>query len=449
MAVGQISWSEIGADVTWLIAVFVFALAGVLSGLPVALVLVSAGGLVVVAAWALGHVDGSELLTYAALPDRLWDGVLTNQTLAAIPVFLAMGCVLQQSGLIERALSLLSKRGRALPPAIVGLGALLGATTGVAGASVTSLGMLTLPQLLKRGMSPAAASGLVAASGTLGQLIPPSVVLLVLADQVSQHYSAAQYKAGNFAPDPVTSDALFMAALLPSAVLILLYGLWSVWLARKLPAAEQQSGRIDWGAWLSVGALLILAIAVLGSILVGLCTTIEAALLGLFLALAFATPKLLTIIEPAMLRALELTAVIFFVIFGAIVFSLSLKILGVDALIREWLSAVSGGDAKTSLMLILLIMFVLGFFFEFLEVLLITLPTVGPILFTSDLDPIAVAVLMALVLQTSFLTPPFGLSLFYLKSVAPPQITSKALYKGVWVFVACQLLVLMGCWLLL
>lgn len=488
-----------------LLLLITLAVAALLSGAPVGLALSGAGLLTVALALATGLVQPEALLAYQVLPDRLLDGIAFNPTLLAIPLFLLMGSLLQSSGLIEDLLRPMRRQSRALPPSVVAVGGLLGASTGVVGASVTALGLLALPTLLKRGLSPGRAAGLVAAAGSLGQLVPPSIVLLILADQVSQLYTAAQYKAGNFAPDVISAGQVFGAALVPALLLILLYALYA---GLALPALSSTAGaqttqssaraskrrhayfhQVRCRALIALAALAGLAALVLGGILVGWFPPSDAAIIGVALAsllaalrqglgwqkgllvgaLALAVTAWLfwdqrlysgllitalawTILSQrglandALDRAIRLTGVIFFILLGAAVYALSLKIIGGDAVLQASLTPLLERDPRLLLAALLALMFLMGFFFEFLEIVLILLPAVGPVLFASPLDPLWISVLMALVLQTSFLTPPFGVALFYLKAVAPPTVTTLALYRGVWPYVGLQGLVLILVW---
>ncbi len=485
-----------------LISLGLLTVAVLLSGLPVGLALAAAGLAVVglsaaVSAAMTGQLSWSALEAYQVLPDRLLDGIAFNQTLLAIPLFLLMGSLLQSSRLIEDVLRPLGRQSRALPPSVVAVGGILGASSGVVGASVTALGLMTLPALLKRGLSASAASGLVAAAGALGQVVPPSIVLLVLADQVSQTYTAAQYKAGNFAPDVVSAGQVFNAALLPALVLVLLYGLYALGLTGASDGTPPSRSRPNWWclgpvgrqALLALAALLLLAGTVLGGILLGWYPPSQAAVVGVAMAsmlaalrrssprqrwwlwaalaisalvwslpaarvpvglalaaLAWLQLARLGLAGPVLDRAIHLTGVIFFILLGAAVYTISLKIIGGDRVIRALLDPLLARDPRLLLAALLGLMFLLGFFFEFLEIVLILVPTVCPVLFASDVNPVWVAVLMALVLQTSFLTPPFGVALFYLRAVAPPQVTTLALYRGVWPYVGLQTLVLALVW---
>ncbi len=475
-----------------LIAMAVIAL---MSGAPIGLALSGAGLLTLALALAGGLIQPQDLLRFQVLPDRLLDGIAFNPTLLAIPLFLLMGSLLQSSGLIADLLRPLQRQGRALPPFIVAVGGLMGASTGVVGASVSALGLLTLPSLLRSGLAPGRAAGLVAAAGSLGQLVPPSIVLLVLADQVSQLYTAAQYEAGNFAPDVISAGQVFSAAILPALVLILIYALYAsaalplsasqVEQAASLASRSQRDRALRRGrrsrSLLALVGLTGLAALVLGGILLGWYPPSDAAVMGVALAsilaalrqgrrwqralmaaglglaalawlgwgqplysglgitaLAWLILVQRGLVGAALDRAIRLTGVIFFILLGAAVYALSLKIIGGDAVLQASLTPLLQRDPRLLLAALLALMFLMGFFFEFLEIVLILLPAVGPVLFAGSLDPLWVAVLMALVLQTSFLTPPFGLALFYLKAVAPPSVTTLALYRGVWPYVALQ-----------
>ena len=437
-------------DVLLLATVF----SALLFGYPVALTLAGVSIAFALIGSTLGVFD---LALFFAIPSRIF-GIVTNQVLLAIPLFVFMGLVLEKSGLAERMLqaaaALFSNSRNGLVISVTIVGTLMAASTGIVGASVVTLGVLALPGLLRAGMPAPLAGGTIAAAGTLGQIIPPSIVLIVLGDQMSNAWQEAQTRAGEFAPDTISVSDLFAGALLPGLLLVILFVGYQLFATRGGEGQAdpvQVKASVTLSKWQVVSAFLppvALIVMVLGSILAGLATPSEAASIGavgsLFLARKNLNKELLaTILQ----NSVHLTSMIFFVVIGASIFALVLRGLGGEETITGWLTHLPGGTYG-ALFVVMLVIFLLGFFLDFLEICFIVVPLVAPVLLGmpmadgSLMSPIWLGVLIALNLQTSFLTPPFGLSLFYLRSVGVPQLTTLALYRGIVPFVLLQLLAL-------
>ena len=425
-------------------------LCGLLLGYPVALTLSGISVVFAVCAWQLG---GFDLGLFRAIPSRLF-GIMSNPVLLAIPLFVFMGLVLERSRLAEDMLKAAAqlfqgvRGGLSVSVSVVGL--LLAASTGIVGASVATLGLLALPSLLKHGVPPSLAAGSVAAAGTLGQIIPPSIVLIVLGDQMSNAWQEAQTKSGNFAPDSVSVADLFAGAILPGLLLVAFFAAYQVFASK--PASENESLEVQFGSTVellkSFVPPLVLIVLVLGSILAGLTTPSEAASVGAVGALFLARSRLsYSDLKSVLEKSVHLVSMIFLIVFGASLFSLVIRGLGGDETITKLLSDLPGG-IYGALFFVMLAIFLLGFILDFLEITFIVVPLVAPVLLAmsfpdgSAMSPVWLGVLIALNLQTSFLTPPFGLSLFYLRSVAGDRITTLALYRGVVPFVLIQLLTL-------
>jgi len=331
------------------------------------------------------------------------------------------------------------------------VGMLLAASTGIVGATVVTMGLLALPTMLKRGYSPEIAAGTICASGTLGQIIPPSIILVMLGDVMSTAYQQAQLAQGNFSPDTVSVGDLFAGALIPGLLLVVLYLLWLVFSAIVKPASmpahvaggddRVSAGRI----FNALAPPLILILAVLGSILAGLATPTEAAGVGAMGALLLAMRRRgLSIdrLQEIMRGTLRISSMVFMILIGASVFSLVFRGYGGDDGVRAVLDALPGG-VISAVVVVMLVMFLLGFVLDFIEITFVVVPIVGPVLLGMGLDPVWLGVMIAINLQTSFLTPPFGFALFYLRGVAPPEITTGQIYRGVIPFVAIQIFALL------
>jgi tripartite ATP-independent transporter DctM subunit len=421
-------------------------------GYPVALTLAGISLIFAVAGDLLG-VMGFGIM--GALPDRIF-GVITNPVLIAIPMFVFMGVMLEQSRIAE---DLLERMGRLFGPIHGGLGysavvvgALLAASTGVVGATAVTMGLIMLPAMLRHGYDPRLAAGAVAASATLAQIIPPSTVLIVLGDQLNIAYQAAQLAQGNFAPNVVSVSDLFAGAVAPGAVLVGLYLAYlvgmAIWRPATCPAVDKSvppSGGSLLGALLAPLALIA---AVLGSILMGIATPTEAASVGAVGAILLAARKanLLHVLMPVVEKTTQITAMIFLILIGATVFSLVFRALGGDVLIQQALTNLPGGEAG-ALLAVMVAMFLLGFVMDAFEIVFVVVPIVAPALLKMPgVDPIWLGILMAVNLQTSYMHPPLGPTLFYLRGVAPPEITTRHIYVGVVPFVIIQLLGLLVLW---
>ena len=419
-----------------------------LTGFPVAFAL---GGTALLFAFAGVLGGGFESAFLAGLPSRLF-GIMTNETLIAVPLFVFMGITLERARIAEELLDTLSalfgslRGGLGISVTIVGM--LLAASTGIVGATVVTMGLLSLPTMLKRGYSPEIAAGAICASGTLGQIIPPSIILVMLGDVMSSAYQQAQLAQGVFSPDTVSVGDLFAGALLPGLLLVLLYIGYIVVVAILRPSAMPPHVS---DKHVSIGAIahallppLTLILAVLGSILFGLATPTEAAGVGAAGALIIALGRGELNVER--LRnitqgTLKISSMVFMILIGASVFSLVFRGYEGDDGVRAILEALPGGVIG-AVAVVMLVMFLLGFVLDFIEITFVVVPIVGPVLLTMGLDPVWLGVMIAINLQTSFLTPPFGFALFYLRGVAPESVRTGQIYRGVIPFVTIQLLAL-------
>jgi tripartite ATP-independent transporter DctM subunit len=485
----------------------------ILLGFPVAFTLAGTALIFAGIGYALNVFDAS---FFGFFPNRIY-GVMTNEVLIAVPLFVFMGVMLERSKVAEELLDSMgqlfgSLRG-GLGISVSVVGALLAASTGIVGATVVTMGLLSLPTMLRRGYDPALTCGSIAAAGTLGQIIPPSIVLVVLGDQISNAHQEAQRALGNWAPEPVSVGDLFAGALIPGLALVGLYILYQVVVAVLRPAsspAVPRSGTEGGGTarrlMHALIAPVVLIIAVLGSILAGVATPTEAAGVGAIGATLLAGERLVrsrplpiygaalslvgllvltsvvdlriaraeipvldrvgiglaallcvllvfgllvalsrayrdgTLIE-VMRSTTRITSMVFVIVIGAQLFSLVFRGFGGDDMVHEFLTGIPGG-ALGAMVVVMALLFVMGFFLEFIEITFVVVPVVGPVLLLLGLDPVWLGVMIAMNLQTSFLTPPFGFALFYLRGVAPPEITTMHIYRGVVPFVAMQLFML-------
>ncbi len=513
------------------LGLFATTFALLLAGYPVAFTLAGTALLFAAIGSLLGAFDFALL---SAFPQRIF-ATMSNEILVAVPLFVLMGVMLERSRIAEELLEDLGRRARALPGglalAVTLVGALLAASTGIVGATVVTMGLISLPAMLRRGYSPAFACGSIAASGTLGQIIPPSIILVLLGDQLSTAYQKAQFDSGIFAPDTVTVTDLFAGALLPGGLLVGLYLAYQFAYARLNPAgapavppdaAGSDAARAPLLRTLAAPALLILA--VLGSILAGIATPTEAAGMGAagaFLltalklaprhrrevyaglaacagllaltslfdlrvqrdaieihekiaiaaaivlslvacgSLALATYRIgqarsdggESVLGEVVRATARLCAMVFTILIGAALFSLVFRGLNGDVWLEHALSQLPGGTAG-AILLVMAVMFLLGFFLDFLEIVFIVVPIVAPILLKMEIapgepvSPVWLGVMIAVNLQTSFLTPPFGFSLFFLRGVAPPEVKTADIYRGVAPFIGLQLLCLVLIWMM-
>lgn len=434
---------------------FIVVFACLLAGYPVALTLAGVG-LAFAAGGALsGHFLISDL---GFLPVRLF-GVMTNQALIAVPLFVLMSALLTRARIGEALIlglsNLLGRASGGMGIAVVLVGALMAASTGIVGASVVTLGLIALPVMLARGYAPALASGIVSASGTLGQIIPPSIALVLLGDVLGSAYQQAQLSAGIFNPKTISVVHLFVGALVPGLVLVglyLLYLIITAWRSPKtMPATQAEDDDPGTGILLrEILPPLLLIVAVLGTILTGIATPTEAAGVGALGALLLVLAKRRLSVQglaEAGQTTLNTTAMVFFILVGASIFSLVFRGFGGDEAVQSLFEYMPGGRWGVLLMT-MLVLFLLGFLLDFIEIIFVVIPIIGPALLGLGFDPVWLGIMVAINLQTSFLTPPFGFALFYLRGVAPPQVATTDLYKGAVPFIGLQLLllVLMAIW---
>lgn len=435
-----------------LMALGLFAAIGLalMAGFPVAFTL---AGVALIFA-GLGVMTGSfDPVFLEAFPNRIY-GIMTNETLIAVPVFIFMGVMLERSKLADQLLQSLTQLMRSTPGglgiAVVIVGAMMAASTGIVGATVVTMGLISLPTMLRKGYSPEVSTGTICAAGTLGQIIPPSIVLVMLADVLSNAYQQAQLQMGSYSPETVSVGELFAGAMVPGLILVMAYLLYIVILARARPGLMPPD-IVEEDERVSIARLLLLAsgpllliVAVLGSILKGIATPTEAAAVGAVGAMLLAQISghfSMETLKNVVYRTTRVTAMVFMILIGASLFSLVFRGFGGDEMISDFLTALPGG-VVTAMILVMLVMFLLGFVLDFIEITFVVVPIVGPVLMAMGLDPIWLGVMIALNLQTSFLTPPFGFSLFYLRGVSPDSVPTSAIYRGVIPFIAIQLLVL-------
>ena len=421
-----------------------------MAGFPVAFTLAGVGLLFA----GVGVLSGTfDPVFLEALPNRIF-GIMTNETLIAVPLFVFMGVMLERSKLADQLLQSLAAMMRGIPGglgiAVVLVGAMMAASTGIVGATVVTMGLISLPTMMRKGYDPAVATGTICASGTLGQIIPPSIVLVMLADVLSNAYQQAQLQMGNFSPETISVGELFAGALVPGFMLVGMYVLYLMVLAKLKPDAmpadiEAAESTVSIGRLLVLAAgPLLLIVAVLGSILKGIATPTEAAAVGavgaMLLALLGGQLSLETL-RNVVFRTTRISTMVFMILIGASLFSLVFRGFGGDRLIADLLTGLPGGIV-TAMIVVMLVMFLLGFVLDFIEITFVVVPIVGPVLMAMGLNPIWLGVMIALNLQTSFLTPPFGFSLFYLRGVCPDNVPTSAIYRGVIPFIIIQVFLL-------
>jgi TRAP-type mannitol/chloroaromatic compound transport system permease large subunit len=437
---------------------------------------------------------------------------MTNEVLVAVPLFILMGLLLERSKIAEELLEtmglLFGKLRGGLAISVLIVGALLAASTGIVGATVVTMGLLSLPTMMKAGYSPKLATGTICASGTLGQIIPPSIVLILLGDMLQGANTQAQNALGNFAPDPVSVIDLFAGAFIPGLVLVGLYTVYILVRAflrpEDAPALERgEAGRLARRVLDVLVPPLVLIVAVLGSIIAGVATPTEAAAVGamgaallaarrvtggrgivplltggaliamlvvanlfdlrlgrqdvpwydtaafvaaVVLGIGFVTGLLASLVRlqrsgilaDVLDGSFRVTCMVFVILLGASVFALVFRGLNGDEMVREVLTGLPGG-VFGAMLLVMAVMFVLGFFLDFIEITFVVVPIVAPVLLVMGLDPVWLGVMIAINLQTSFLTPPFGFALFYLRGVAPDSIRTGDIYRGIAPFVGIQI----------
>ena len=433
------------------LVMFLTVVAVMLAGFPVAFTLAGTALLFALGGAAAGIFDTAFLGT---MPARIF-GIMGNDTLVAVPLFVLMGVTLERARIAEDLLDTLgllfgSLRG-GLAIAVTLVGMLLAASTGIVGATVVTMGLLSLPTMLKRGYDPAVAAGTISASGTLGQIIPPSIILVLLGDVLGSAYQQAQLSQGVFNPETVSVGDLFVGALIPGLLLVALYIAWLLVLAAFRPAA-MPPGRIQSDDTRGLAGRvfkallppLILIVAVLGSIIGGLATPTEAAGVGAMGALLLAVSRRQldrTRLAEIGRSTTRISSMVFLILIGASLFSLVFRGYGGDDVVRELLTGLPGGTVG-AVIVVMLVMFLLGFVLDFIEITFVVVPIVGPVLLAMGLDPVWLGIMIAINLQTSFLTPPFGFALFYLRGVAPPEVKTTDIYRGAMPFVLIQLLML-------
>ncbi|MBT4891212.1 MAG: TRAP transporter large permease subunit [Rhodospirillales bacterium] len=490
-----------------------------LFGYPVAFSLAGTGLIFAVIGSVLGVFDMS---IFGALPSRIFGTSMTNEVLIAVPLFVFMGVMLERSKVAEELLETMGmmfgsmRGGLGLSVTIVGM--LLAASTGIVGATVVTMGLLSLPTMLRRGYSPSLATGSICAAGTLGQIIPPSIVLVLLGDQISNAYVEAQRAIGNWSPEPVSVGDLFAGSLFPGLMLVAMYMIYQLGMAWLKPESSPAipPEEIDKHNMVKriVHALIppiVLIISVLGSILSGVATPTEAAAVGALGALMLGGLRVdeehgrpiylaglalivmlvlantmdlrmgrdeipftdgvaifvslvccavlgwgvwtaflrtyralipetgVRVMQEVMRSTMRVSAMVFVILIGASIFSLVFRGLGGDDLVHGLLKDLPGGKFG-AIFVVMAIMFVLGFFLDFIEITFVVVPVVAPVLLMMDINPVWLGVMMAMNLQTSFLTPPFGFALFYLRGVAPDSVSTMAIYRGVLPFVLIQIL---------
>ncbi len=417
-------------------------------GYPVALTL---GGTALSFA-AFGIVSGIfDPSLLRATPDRLF-GIMNNETLVAVPLFVFMGVMLEKSNVAEDLLENMAKAFKTAPGglgiSVVFVGMLLAASTGIVGATVVAMGLMSLPTMLRRGYSPRLATGTICATGTLGQIIPPSITLVLLGDVISNAYQRAQLNMGIFNTQTVSVGDLFLGAMIPGLLLVVLYAAYVFGFAllnpEQAPAIHDDDQPSITKILASLAPPLILIFLVLGSIIGGIATPTEAAAVGALGATVLALAKgkfSLGRLKLVMSGTLETTAMVFLILIGASIFSLIFRGYGGEELIQQLFVDMPGGVIG-AMAIVMLVIFLLGFILDFIEITFVVVPIVGPVLLMMGVDPVWLGIMIALNLQTSFLTPPFGFALFYLRGVAPESVATSDIYRGVIPFICIQLFVL-------
>ena len=433
------------------LAMFVVVCGILLLGFPVALTLGGTALGFAALGIVLGHFDAAYL---TALTGRIF-GTMSNETLVAVPLFILMGVVLERAKIAEDLLANLAGMFGARPGglglAVILVGALLAASTGIVGATVVTMGVLALPTMLRAGYQPQLAAGTICATGTLGQIIPPSIALVLLGDTMSSAYQQAQLKMNIINTQTVSVGDLFVGAIVPGVVLVFLYLAYVLIRATVQPSIAPPAEVNETDIRSVITAVLPplgLIGLVLGSILVGAATPTEAAGVGAVGALLLALSRgalTLRVLHDISQSTLFTTSMVFLILIGAALFSLVFRGFGGDTMIESFFETLGGGP-NTALLIVMLVMFLLGFILDFIEITFVVVPVVGPILLAMGFDPVWLGIMIAVNLQTSFLTPPFGFALFYLRGVAPDTVSTGAIYSGVLPFVFIQLLLLVLMW---
>lgn len=434
-------------EAVWALGLFLVVAIVLLIGFPVAVTLGGVSLWFALAGWFAGWFDADFLM---AMPSRIY-GIMQNITLVAVPLFVFMGLVLEKAklaeSLLENMAALLGGKKGGLGFALLIVGMLLAASTGIVGATVVTLGLLALPVMQKNGYDDSLSVGTICATGTLGQIIPPSIVLVLLGDVLSNAYQQAQIDMQVFSPKTVSVGDLFVGALIPGLILVLLYACYWVFVIFKSPNKAPAMKVIEKKPILQILASLlpplILILIVLGSIITGIASPTEAASVGAVGALLLGALKkqlTLNVLMEISRETVKVTSMVFMILIGAALFSLVFKGFHGDEIIADFLTNLPGGKI-TALIIVMVVMFLMGFILDFIEITFVIVPIVGPILLAMGYDPVWLGIMFAINLQTSFLTPPFGFALFYIKGVT--KIESTKLYKGVLPFIIIQLLVLL------
>ena len=433
------------------IVMFLTTLGLLLFGFPVAFTLAGT-------ALLFGFIgDFLEIFNFRMLgffPQRIF-GTMINEPLVAVPLFIFMGIMLEKTkiaaGLLQSIGELFGATKGGLGIGVVIVGMLLAASTGIVGATVVTMGMLSLPSMMKAGYDQKIATGTICAAGTLGQIIPPSIVLVLLATILQGANEEAAMLVGNLAPDPVTAIDLFAGAILPGLMLVVLFIIFIFFYARINPLScppvetTRSRGEIYVEAAKSVIPPITLIVLVLGSILFGIATPTESASVGAVGAAMIALLKgelNFKNLKETAIGTVKLSSFVFVILIGASMFSLVFRAFGGDEMIEHFLGNLPGG-LYAALILVMVVIFLLGFFLDYIEIIFVIVPLVGPILIANGADPLWLGILISLNLQTSFLTPPFGFSLFFLRGVAPDNIQTRNMYKGVIPFIGIQILAIL------
>ncbi len=441
------------------VAMVVAVCALLLVGYPVAFTLAGVSLLFAV----IGSAEGvMNLALLGALPERIF-GVMTNDVLLAIPLFIFMGVMLERSRIAEDLLETMARLFGSMPGglglSVIVVGVLLAAAKGVVGATTVTMGLIVLPTMLRHGYDKALAAGTVAATATLAQIFPPATVLVLLGDQLSNSYQAAQLAQGNFAPQTVSVADLFAGAIVPGLVLVSLYMAFLIGVAilypKKSPAIAAEPDALRGFALgrrlvAALVAPIALILAVLGSILGGVATPTEAASVGAVGSMLLAARKAgaAGLLVPVMTRTTQITSMIFLILIGATLFSLVFRGLGGDTMVERALTDLPGGVAGATLA-VMAALFVLGFVMDAFEIIFVVVPIVAPVLLQMPgVDPVWLGIMMAVNLQTSYMHPPLGPTLFYLRGVAPPEVTTRHIYLGIIPFVLIQIVMLVALWFL-
>ncbi len=428
------------------ILLFVMVILVLMLGYPVAFTL---SGVSILFALICSLTNNFDLSILYALPSRIF-GIITNETLVAIPMFIFMGIMLEKSKIAEKLLdsmaALFKNIKGGLGISVIIVGALLAASTGIVGATVVTMGLLSLPIMMKQKYDTKIATGTILASGTLGQIIPPSIILILLGDVISSSYQEAQNMLGIFSQESVSVGDLFAGAIFPGLILVSFYIIYILYIANfkpdLIPEKKFEKKFNLKEIILSLYSPLFLILIVLGSIILGVATPTEASSFGAIgsALLAFINKNFNKgILKEVLIKTSKITSMIFILLIGATIFSLVFRGLEGDIFINHALSSLPG-DVYVKLAIVMFAIFILGFILDFIEITYVVVPVVAPILLSMGLDPIWLGILIAINLQTSFLTPPFGFAIFYLKSVIPHDIETFDIYKGVIPFILIQLI---------